>query len=104
MHTKVKFIDKYDPKEIKSFLDRRWCGDMYNNFYTKSGFKLEKALKPDYQYTLGKLERKHKFGFRKNILHKRYGFPLSMTESEMVKELGYERIWNCGLLKYVLKR
>jgi hypothetical protein len=24
-----------------------------------------------------------------------------MTETEMVKELGYDRIWDCGLIKYV---
>lgn len=43
----------------------------------------------------------HKFGFRKQILHKKYGLPLSMTESEMTKQLGYYRIWDCGLFKYV---
>lgn len=24
-----------------------------------------------------------------------------MTETEMVKELGYDRIWDCGLIKYI---
>ena len=24
-----------------------------------------------------------------------------MTEIEMVQSLGYDRIWNCGLFKYV---
>lgn len=24
-----------------------------------------------------------------------------MTETEMAKELGYDRIWDCGLIKYV---
>ena len=24
-----------------------------------------------------------------------------MTESEMVKKLGYYRIWDCGLFKYI---
>ena len=43
----------------------------------------------------------HKFGFRKKILHKKYGLPLSMTENEMTKTLGYYRIWDCGLFKYV---
>lgn len=27
----------------------------------------------------------------------------TMTEHEMAKELGYDRIWDCGLLKYVWK-
>ena len=27
-----------------------------------------------------------------------------MTETEMAKELGYDRIWDCGLIKYVWER
>ena len=45
----------------------------------------------------------HKFNFRKKTLSKKYGFPLLMTETEMAKELGYDRIWDCGLIKYVWK-
>lgn len=37
----------------------------------------------------------------KQALHKTYGFPMTMTEKEMTKELGYGRIWDCGLFKYV---
>ena len=29
-----------------------------------------------------------------------YGFPMEMTETEMAKAAGYDRIWNCGLLKF----
>ena len=32
---------------------------------------------------------------------KKYGFDKSMTELEMARELGYDRIWDCGLIKYV---
>lgn len=34
------------------------------------------------------IERFHKFGFRKQYLHRKYGFPLTMTELDMTKELG----------------
>ena len=95
------FINDYKPSSVKSFLDRRWCSSRDNNMYTKLGFKLDSVLKPDYKYTNGHGERKHKFGFRKQILHKKYGFPLTMTESQMTKELGYYKIWDCGLFKYV---
>jgi hypothetical protein len=27
-----------------------------------------------------------------------------MTETEMVKKLGYDRIWDCGLIKYIWKK
>ena len=97
------FINDYKPSSVKSFLDRRWCSSTNDNMYTKLGFKLDSVLKPDYKYTNGHGERKHKFGFRKQILNRKYGLPLSMTESQMTKELGYYRIWDCGLFKYVWK-
>ncbi len=101
------FIKHYNPIEIKSFADRRWTVDVNDNLYIKLGFKLEKALNPDYRYYNNKVDkcnRFHKFGFRKNILHKKYGLPLTMTETEMVRELGYDRIWDCGLFKFIWKK
>lgn len=35
--------------------------------------------------------------------YEKYGFPITMTETEMAKELGYDRIWDCGLIKYVYR-
>jgi very-short-patch-repair endonuclease/predicted transcriptional regulator len=101
------FIKKYNPNNIKSFADRRWTIKSDNNLYTKLGFKLTGVLKPDYKYyntSVDRYQRFHKFGFRKQILHKKYGFPLTMTEREMTKELGYDRIWDCGLFKYEWKK
>ena len=34
-------------------------------------------------------------------MSKKYGFPLTMTETEMAKKLGLDRIWDCDLVKYV---
>lgn len=100
------FTSKYKPDTVFTFADRRWTVDKDNNLYTKIGFKLECETRPNYSYYYmkdNKTERFHKFGFRKQILAKKYGFPLTMTETEMVKELGYDRIWDCGLFKYVWK-
>lgn len=94
------FIDKYNPSYIKSFADRRWTLDMYNNVYIKLGFELKGILKPDYRYVVDN-KRVHKFNFRKEHLHEKYGLPLSMTEKEMCDELGFKRIWDCGLIKFV---
>lgn len=101
------FIKKYNPIEIKSFADRRWTLDKDDNLYTKLGFKLNEILKPNYTYynpKIDKYKRFHKFNFRKKILHKKYDLPLSMSESEMVKELGYDRIWDCGLFKFIWRK
>ena len=98
------FVRTYNPSEVKSFADRRWTLDKDNNLYTKLGFKLDSILKPDYYYINNKTSFLHKFNFRKQILHKKYDLPLTMTEDEMTEKLGYYKIWDCGLFKYVWKK
>ena len=98
------FIRNYDPLMVKSFADRRWTIDVDNNIYVQLGFSFEGASRPDYRYTTGSDVRIHKFNFRKQILHKKYGLPLTMTETEMTKALGYYKIWDCGLIKYIWKK
>jgi very-short-patch-repair endonuclease len=101
------FIKTYNPNIIVSFADRRWTPWQDNNLYVKLGFELESINKPDYRYyneQIDKYKRIHKMAFNKKVLSHKYGFPLTMTETEMAKELGYDRIWDCGLFKYVWKR
>lgn len=100
------FVNHYQPQEIKSFADRRWTINYENNLYVQLGFQLVETLAPEYRYCNANTEpniRYHKFGFRKKNLHKKYGLPMDLTETEMVKKIGYDRIWDCGLLKYVWK-
>ena len=100
------FTRNYQFIEIKSFADRRWTTDTDNNLYTKLGFEFDSYVPPTYWYYNPKINpyiRFHKFGFRKQHLHKQYGLPLTMTEREMTTALGYTRIWDCGLIKYVYK-
>ena len=96
------FLKEYNPVYVKSFADRRWTMNMEDNLYTKMGFVLDEVLKPDYRYVeKGTYERKHKFGFRKQKLSRKYGLPLDMTETEMCDAIGAHKVWDCGLLKYV---
>ena len=96
------FINKYNPTYVKSFADLRWTLDRDNNLYTKLGFKLSGVLKPDYRYVSAShpTERIHKFNFRKKILMNRFNSDYNKTESELTNELGYYKIWDCGLLRY----
>lgn len=104
------FIKEYEPEKIISFADRRWTIKPYDNLYTKIGFTLEKFNPPDYRYYTDdsknnlKYKRIHKMMLNKKKLIKQYGFPSTMTETEMAKELGYDRIWDCGLIKYVWEK
>ncbi len=101
------FIKLKEPNIIVSFADRRWTPWGDNNLYTKLGFTLDKITKPDYRYyneNVDRYKRVHKMSMSKSILNKKYGFPMTMTELEMAKELGYDRIWDCGLFKYVWRK
>lgn len=100
------FIKNHDVDRIISFADRRWTLSD-NNLYTKLGFTLLKTIPPDYTYLNFKLERVkrfHKFGFGKSSLKKKYPllYDENKTEWEMMQEFGYDRIWDCGKLKYVM--
>lgn len=97
------FINHYNPNIVSSFADLRWTVDRENNLYVKLGFKLNKICEPDYKYVdeCHPTKRIHKFNCRKDILHKKYGFGLNLTESQMTEKLNYHKIYDCGLLKYV---
>lgn len=101
------FIKNYDPIQIKSFADRRWTVNKDSNLYTALGFTLEKIEKPNYTYynpNVDTVKRFHKFGFRKKILNKKYRLSFDLTETEMTKSLGYYKVWDCGLFKFVWKK
>ena len=93
------FLTAYNPSYVKSFADRRWTLSQEHNLYVELGFKLGEVLRPDYRYVNGQ-KRDHKFGYRKDKLHKKYGVPLKWTEKEMTEHLGFYRIYDCGLLRY----
>lgn len=98
------FIRCYSPKYVRSFADRRWTVDGTDNLYTKLNFKLQECTRPNYTYYNSKIDRYkryHKFGFKKKKLMSKYGFDQGMSELEMARKLGYDRIWDCGLFKYV---
>lgn len=103
------FIREYDPKSIVSFADRRWTIEPMNTMYTKIGFDFAGTTRPSYSYfkrnnATGEDRRKryHKLDFRKRILmEKDSSLTSDMTEEEMANKLGFYRIWDCGLFKYV---
>ena len=86
----------YQPKQIVSYADRRWS---VGNLYEQLGFKKSNINKPNYSYIIG-LKRKHRFGFRKEIL-KKTGFDTSnKTEHEIMSERKIYRIYDSGTITY----
>lgn len=96
------FIKMHKPIKILSYADRRWT-QCDNNVYEKIGFKKISNGVPNYWY-FGNDElyrRHHRFGFRKNVLSKRLAiFDDNLTEWQNMQNNGWDRIWDCGNLKY----
>jgi len=94
------FIKKYNPTRIISYADRRWS-NKNDAFYTKIGFNLVSVTRPNYYYTSNYFAREYRFKYRKNNLSKllqKYNPILSEWENMQLN--GYDRIWDCGCLKF----
>jgi hypothetical protein len=88
-------------KKIITFADLRWSeGDLYE----KCGFTHDKTLPPDYYY-IEHGHRVHKANYRhKNLSKKLKHYDPSLSEKENCEKNGIQRIWNCGLKKYIINQ
>lgn len=92
------FIKLKNPKKITSYCDKRWgIGTVYKIL----GFTIEQETSPNYFYVKGN-KRYGRFKFRKDVLVKK-GCDKNKTERETMKELGYNRIYDCGCMKFIWK-
>jgi hypothetical protein len=90
------FIKDNSPNKIISYADMRWSsGDLYDTL----GFIESHKNKPNYWYVVGK-QRKHRFGFRKEILKKNGFDTTNKTEHEIMLERKMYRIYDCGTITY----
>lgn len=91
------FIKMYSPSEVYSFADLRWSnGDLYH----KIGFVLESEVPPMQSYVEKYSKRHHKLKFKKSRQADRLP---SETEWQYLQRLGFDRIWDCGKLKFVME-
>lgn len=91
-----------NPKII-SYADRRFST---GGLYEKIGFNRVATTPPNYWYLIRNgnyLVRKHRFNYAKHTLSKKLK-KFDAMESEWVnmKNNGYDRIWDCGSIKYEL--
>lgn len=94
------FVRNYTWKMIYSFADKRWSD---GKLYDKCGFTLETINPPNYFYLVDN-KRKHRWGYRKDALREKFPneYDPTKTEYQNMLDLGYDRIWDSGSLKYVL--
>lgn len=97
------FLLKYNPQKIITYSDRNWTPSNEYSFYEKMNFMYMGESRPNYYYTRKYVKREHRYNFSKHKLIK-LGYNKEKTETEIMYELGYDRIWDCGNLKYEYKK
>ena len=91
-YCKANGIDK-----IITWSDNRWST---GKVYLACGFQLDSELDPDYYYI--KLSNPKERLSKQAHTKKKIGCPEGLTEYEYMKELGYDRIWDCGKKRFVI--
>jgi len=97
------FINNHNPQKIISYADKRWSN--IESVYQKMGFKMVSETSPNYWYVDSLYKhRYYRFNFRKDVLHKKLDkFDKNLTEWQNMVNNGWDRIWDCGHLKYEWK-
>jgi len=93
------FKNNYKIDEITTFADR---SHSQGKLYEILGFNFIHKTTPNYYYIINKI-RKHRFGFRKDVLVNQ-GFNNEMTEHEIMLSRNIYRIYDSGSLKYIFEK
>lgn len=92
----LSFFRKHHSGSIISYADRRWSkGDMY----LKIGFTLDGETAPSYWYFNSAGELHHRSRFQRHRLNDQS----DQSEWELMKGRGWDRIWDCGSYRFILK-
>lgn len=95
------FERKYQPESLTTYSDRRYGTE---GFYKQLGFELSHISKPNYWYFSTKTNNllENRIKYQKYKLQKRFAnFKAELSEWEIMKLNGYNRIWDCGNLVFV---
>jgi hypothetical protein len=89
-----KLLKNSNVRECISYCDLRYSN---GNLYNKLGMKLINQSKPNYYYTKNNIDLLHRANFQK---HKIINEPTSLTETDIMYDNGYRKIYDCGNLVY----
>lgn len=95
------FVREHRPMGVVSYADRRWST---GNLYEKIGFAKVSLSRPSYFYVRDYIVRENRFAYRKSVLVERYGASRHMSEWETMQNMGFDRVWDCGSIKYLLRQ
>lgn len=87
---------------ITSFSDNRHSN---GRLYKSAGFVLDNITPPGYSYTKNWLRRENRMQYQKHLLAGKFGLDQqyvdSKTEWEIMREQGYDRLWDAGQSKWI---
>jgi len=95
-----KYITEKLPVEVVTFADLRYSD---GGLYEKTGFVKDGIIKPNFKYVMG-YETFHAQGFTKSRIANKFKIDMSfLTERQAMDGLGFDRIWDCGKIRYIWK-
>lgn len=97
------FINNFKPTKITTFADMRYSSQN-SNIYEKMGFSCIGRSEPNYWYfKVGYSKKYHRYNFRKSELNNKLdNFNPNLSEVDNMVMNKYDRIWDCGNLRYEL--
>lgn len=96
------FIKTHKPNKIVSYADRRFT-DINKNVYLSLNFTKVSDGLPNYWYLSKYSNRIHRFNYRKSTLNKKLDiYDPILTEWQNMQLNGFDKIYDCGSLKYEL--
>lgn len=90
------FLKNYKYENIISYSD---ISIFSGNLYKKLGFSNDGETNLNYYWT-DLVKKYHRFNFNKKKLIK-LGYDKQKTEEEIMKEIGYYKIWSCGQIRWI---
>jgi hypothetical protein len=93
-----KLLKNSKVEKCISYCDLRYSN---GNLYDKLGMKLLNQSKPNYYYTKNNIDLFHRANFQK---HKIIDSPTKLTETEIMYDRGYRKIYDCGNLVFEYRR
>jgi hypothetical protein len=98
------FLRDNPPKSVVTYFDRIWP-ELEISIYERLGFEKDGTVPPTYTYTKSYHHRVHKSNFSKAKLAEKFeGFNPDLTEIGNMRNFGYDRIWDCGRVRYLWKK
>jgi hypothetical protein len=89
-----------EARSLVSYSDNRWSN---GNLYRALGFSQTRENPPSYWYfEKNTAKRVHRFRWRKSVALATFGGAPESTEWDIMKDNGWDRIWDCGSIRWEL--